>query len=224
MKKIVLAFALILGISAIADAQYKPAAGDKNLQVSVAPLSGSPISIVGITGRSWSSETSALRGTVFIGFSNESTVTQDEDGDADLEELKDTESSFSIAIAPGIEKHMAGTERLSPYVGAEVSIGITTTNDKMETQNGDDIITTETSGGELNLGLNGLAGFDYYIAENLFLGVEIGFGFGLDSPFTSTTTSDADGAEDVESNVGNTTSIQVGPVANALFRLGWILK
>jgi len=35
-----------------------------------------------------------------------------------------TTSVVSFAFLPGIEKHFAGTERLSPYVGAELALGV----------------------------------------------------------------------------------------------------
>ncbi len=226
MKKVALAFALILGAITIADAQYKPVGGEKNLEVSLAPLGGSPISIVGIKGRSWKSESSALRMTVFLGFSNETTITQDEDSAADLKETKDKSRSFSIAVAPGIEKHMAGTDRLSPYVGAYVNIGYTSETEKMETQEGDKVGTDITKSGTLNLGLNGVAGFDYYIAEQLYLGTEIGFGLAMDSPLKNKTEQEGfeENAAAIEGKAGNKSSFQIGPNVIAQFRLGWLFN
>jgi len=227
MKKVALAFALILGAITIADAQYKPVGGEKNLEVSLAPLGGSPISIVGIKGRSWKSETSALRMTVFLGFMNETTITQDEDSDIDALETKDKSSSFSISVAPGIEKHMAGTDRLSPYVGAYVNIGFTSNTDKEEMQiNEDDVATTTNKSGSLNLGINGVAGFDYYIAEHLYLGTEIGFGLALDSPLMNKTEYEGfdPNPDNVEGKVDNTSSFQIGPNVIAQFRLGWLFN
>lgn len=227
MKKVALAFALILGAITIADAQYKPVGGEKNLEVSLAPLGGSPISIVGIKGRSWKSESSAIRLTTFLGFSNETTVTQDEDSDIDALETKDKNSTFSIAVAPGIEKHMAGTDRLSPYVGAYVSIGFTSTTEKMEEQiNADDIATTTNKSGAINLGLNGVAGFDYYIAEHLYLGTELGFGLAVDSPTMNKTEYEGydPNPDNAEGKAGNTSSFQIGPNVIAQFRLGWLFN
>lgn len=223
MKRIhTLLFLLICGLTA--QAQFKPTTGDRNLQVSFAPLGGSPISITGITGRMFSSEATAYRGTIFLGFESNSTVTQDENNDFDQEELSDKNSSFSISIAPGIEQHMMGTERLSPYTGAFLNLGFTSTTEKEESQDGNDIITMTTKGGSLNVGLNGVAGFDYYVAPNLFMGVEMGLGLAVTSPFTDKITSDADGFEDVESREGNTSSLQFGPNVFGQIRLGWLLK
>lgn len=226
MKKVALAFAFILGAITITSAQYKPAGGEKNLEVNLAPLGGSPISIVGIKARSWSSESSAFRITAFLGFSNESTITQDEDSDTDAIELKDKMSTFSISVAPGIEKHMAGTDRLSPYVGAYVLVGFTSETNVMEEQVGEDLASTTEKSGSLDLGLNGVAGFDYYVAEHLYLGTELGFGLAVNSPLMNKTTFEGydPNPDDQEGKAGNTSSFQIGPNVMAQFRLGWLFN
>ncbi len=72
MKKI----SLILGIASIfaftAEAQTnKQVAGSKSFEVMLAPLGGQPISLAnGIKFRSFSSETSAFRLSVFVGFNS----------------------------------------------------------------------------------------------------------------------------------------------------------
>lgn len=89
------------------------------------------------------------------------------------------QTSFSISIAPGIEKHFTGTNRLSPYIGAELPIGYRGS----KTETGHHV----TEGGwgmgpyfgnraNFNIGLNGLAGVDYYFAPRFYAGFEIGAG------------------------------------------------
>ncbi len=206
-----------------ADAQYKPAAGERTLEVNFAPLGGSPISIGGIKYRTFSTETSALRLGVFLGYGSTTTVTQDEDSDADLVELKDKESSFTINLQPGIEKHFAGTERLSPYIGGVVNIGYGTTTERNEQQVPDEEVgATITKGGNLNLGLNAIAGFDYYIANKLYLGTEIGFGLAMNKDLKKKTSYDnIEGAEDSEGKAGTKSSFNVGPNVVGQLRLGW---
>jgi hypothetical protein len=219
--------AFVLGAVLMADAQYKPTGGDKNLEVNFSPLGGSPVSIFGIKARQFKDGGSALRLGVFIGLESSSEITQDADSELDLLETKDQMSSFSISIQPGIEKHMEGTDRLSPYTGAYVSIGYTSTTDKMETQWDADNIGTQTDkSGALNLGLNAVAGMDWYFTENAYLGIEMGFGVAYSSDLTNKTTFEGfdPNPDDAEGTVGNTNSFQLGPNVVAQLRLGWLLK
>jgi len=79
----------------------------------------------------------------------------------------------------GVEKHFAGTNRLSPYVGAELHLGSYSTNYQSHRTDIAGNTTTKTDveiktapgfvfGGGLFLGA------DYYIAPKVFLGLEAG--------------------------------------------------
>lgn len=257
MKKIVFTLALVIGAGLIVQAQdtadnngpFRPVGGDKNLEVQFAPLGGTPISIPGIKFRSFSGNNTAFRLGIFVGYMNESTITQEEQFNDDDEqtglELSDRSNSFSVAIQPGYEWHMTGTDRLSPYVGGFVNIGYTSETDIMETEHplgdvpgtpineqlyqGD--VTTKT--GQLNLGLNLVAGFDYYFAQRLYIGTEIGFGFSMDNDLSSTTTTNdtqlntdtgiwEENSEEVDSVVGNQKGFQIGPNVIGQIRVGWL--
>lgn len=229
MKKLLLSAALLSGMILSANAQdgeaaassgYKQEAGDKNVEVQFAPLGGNPVSIGGIRFRSFTSATSAMRANVFIGFSNETDITQQEDSDNDIKELKDKESSFTIAIAPGIEKHFAGTERFSPYVGAELPLEWNTTSSVSESQVGDDIIEGKTKDGYFQFGLNGVIGADFYFTKKMYLGTELGFGFQYRAIGKTVNSSTAEGAEDVETKNGST--FNLAPNVNTQIRLGFL--
>lgn len=231
MKKLALLFVLLMGVVLVADAQFKPEGGEKNLEVNFSPLGGSNVSIpgAGIKFRSFSSPTSALRLGVFLGMESSSEITQDEDPDIDTAELTDKSSSFSINIQPGIEKHMAGTSRLSPYMGAYVNIGYMSTTDVSEAQWGPEtgnVGTTTDKSGALNLGLNAVAGFDWYFAEDVYLGTEFGFGLGYSTDLTNSSETEGFEPDEVndstESTVGNTNSFQIGPNVVGQLRLGWL--
>ena len=217
-----------------AQEQYRPVGGEGNLELMIAPLGGSPVTMAGIKYRHFGSATSAMRLGVFLGYQNKTTITQDENSVTKDLELKKKNSGITIAIQPGIEKHMTGTDRLSPYIGGYVDLNFTTTNKKDESQmtlsNGDFILgSSQTKGGSLGLGLNAVAGFDYYLAKSLYFGTELGFGFAANMPMknkfedvvlnddaTGTKTVSVDGKKD------NVSSIQVGPNVVGQFRLGWI--
>lgn len=245
MKKLVFSLALVFGATSIAQAQYKPEAGAKNLEVNFAPLGGTPVSIPGIKFRSFNANNNALRLGVFIGYQNSSRVTQEEDFDDDNEqialELMEKSNSFTIAIQPGYEWHMAGTERLSPYTGVFANIGYTSNTETTESQTvvgdfGDtDLFLADQvdKSGTLNLGLNLVAGFDYYFAQNLYIGSEIGFGFAMSNDLKNKTTVNSTRpnsdntafiqySEETEGVMNNTKGMQIGPNVVGQIRVGWI--
>ncbi len=100
-------------------------------------------------------------------------------------------TSSTIIFSPGVEKHFAGTEKLSPYAGAELSIS-----------SGKDEYKTKTS----SFGLGIIIGADYYFVPSVYVGGEISYGFS-----SSTTTPDGG---------GKSTSSSLGLDTNSGIRLG----
>jgi hypothetical protein len=113
--------------------------------------------------------------------------------------VKDKRNSTLIGLNFGFEKHFAGTKRLSPYIGGELTIGYKWSKDVSEANK----ITTTIKGawyenqtvytnvngysytyvntvtserGFFSYGLNMVTGFDFYMAKHLFIGYEIEFG------------------------------------------------
>lgn len=117
-----------------------------------------------------------------------------------------TESATKVLINLGVEKHFAGTARLSPYVGADLLFG--TGSSKVKTENAilagnpatgayaNDTFMDAKAPSYTSIGLRGVIGADYYIAKRLFLGVEAGLGFAYEKQGKSETTT----------RVGNTTT------------------
>ena len=105
---------------------------------------------------------------------------------------KDSETTLMINL--GVEKHFAGTDRLSPYVGADFLIGSTSEKESRENTLGGNYVENEhferKAPGSFGFGLRGVIGADYYIAKRLYLGAEAGFGFmsSKDGEVTTTTT------------------------------------
>ncbi len=163
------------------DKQYRPTGGESNLEFQFTPFGTSPIGISGIRYRKFTSQYSAFRLNAHLSFSNATTITQQADPDNDIPELKDTDQVFGINLRPGFEKHLSGTERLSPYYGLEFDVAWQRTVAKEEREDfgtGDIIIDkTIDQFGFFRLGLNAVAGFDFYVAERLYMGAELGFGF-----------------------------------------------
>jgi hypothetical protein len=195
MKKAVLFIALVATTAVGAQAQ-KFQGGEKNLEVEFNPFGGSPIGMPnGFRFRMFNSESSAIRVGFNIGGTNlnevyeQQTTAQGSDGkDVILPELYQTTQSFNFAIRPGYEMHFQGTDRLSPYVGAEVMYAMsssTLTREFHNANNADDQTKEEewttwdmtVKNGSSTFGLNALAGVDYYFADNFYLGAEINLGF-----------------------------------------------
>lgn len=111
----------------------------------------------------------------------------------------DERKSTSFGLSIGIEKHFKGTKRLSPYIGADLFWGTKSASQEMRNS----ASTTTVKNGWLNyqyvqsltppyyystvinmiegaynrFGISAVAGFDYYVAKNFFLGYEFNLGY-----------------------------------------------
>jgi hypothetical protein len=203
MKKVVLFIALVATTVVGAQAQ-KFQGGEKNLEVEFKPFGESPVAMPnGFRFRMFNSETSAIRVGFDIGGDTDTRVRKQGytigtgTTAVDLSELYSTAKSFNFAIRPGYEKHFAGTDRLSPYVGAELLFSMQSSSYEEEYRSGntEDVQGATTSNtvanaknwqtwsltrseGSTTFGLNALAGVDFYFADNFYMGAEISLGFG----------------------------------------------
>ena len=93
------------------------------------------------------------------------------------------QQSTDLKFILGVEKHFSGTEKLSPYIGAETGIGISSmSKDGTNTLDG----VTYTENGQMSLINSGafsvygglVFGADYYFLPSIYIGAEIGYGFG----------------------------------------------
>lgn len=220
------ALACVTGASA-----QKQQGGEKNLEVQFAPLGGNPVSISGIRLRIFNSESSAIRLGLFLGGTSTETIQQEADNDIDALELIDTDKSFDFSIRPGYEMHFAGTDRLSPYVGAELLFAMsnTTTDDQeqyIDEDSDPQVMTATTKGGTSTIGLNLVAGVDYYFSDAIYLGAEMGFGFANTKDKDNETSYEnaPDGFDASTSTVGNTKNASWGPNYQGTIRLGWLFN
>jgi len=108
----------------------------------------------------------------------------------------DKKNSFLTSINFGAEKHFNSGKRLSPYLGFEVGVGFKVSKHELEYNsakktidgaweyqnlyyNGQyyDIQMGFEERGYTSANANLLTGFDFYMADNFYIGYEIGFGF-----------------------------------------------
>ena len=197
MKKILMVAALAATsiVAAQAQSEFKPKAGDVTTDVSLFAngLFANPtalykgnvasgvssnkfdLSTVGVLkGRYFFQDDLALR--LSLGLSSPSVKSTLEEANHSLEnKYRATTLYFGL----GVEKHFTGTDRLSPYVGAELHVGSYTTNAESNDTRTVGTIVTKTNqqikaapgftfGGGLFMGA------DYYIAPKVFLGLEAG--------------------------------------------------
>ncbi len=224
MKKLfILAVAACFAGSAMqAQDVLKQTGGEKNIEVLFAPFGGSPVSISGIKFRSFTTATEAIRGEVFLGFGR----TLDIDDVLDNgDEVTTTRSTFDVTVAGGIEFHLPGTDRLSPYYGGFLQLGLgreSRVSDEIGFNSDfEPIIDGESSrtDGFFSIGVFGVGGFDYYFAHNIYLGAEIGFGVNFTSMF-DTQFESTQGNETTSSEMPNGNSFELGPGAVGRLRLG----
>jgi hypothetical protein len=154
---------------------YKPIAGDITTEVAINLDHGISLNRGGLRMRKFVTVDKAYR----LGVDADYVFNKMADHTSNRYGAELQQTSFSISIAPGIEKHFSGTNRLSPYIGAELPIGYR--GAKAEGEN----FTSEGGWGpyphfnnraNFNIGLNGLAGVDYYFAPRFYAGFEIGAG------------------------------------------------
>ncbi len=192
MKKLFTTSALVLSACAFTMAQeatdYKPAAGANNLELNFVPLNGKPIQLTYIRYRRFLSEKTAFRLGIGLSYSSakaDSVFNSNLTANTTVSE-KYKKNVFGWNIKPGFEKHFEGTNRLSPYMGAELDLAGQSTTEVTPTgldaggTTDEFVIQTEKNknkGGFFRLGINLIAGFDCYITKHLYLGTELGFGF-----------------------------------------------
>lgn len=231
---------------------FKQAGKENNLQLLFAPMGSNPISLNngGIMYRKFmGTGNCAIRLGLSVG-SEKSTDIVNQEGDTNSfptssdvfpsgfffpagsytvatgknPETESVNKTFWFSIRPGFEKHFAGTDRLSPYVGAEIVFMKSTTKWEKDTLTqgnytvGPIYDTTSTDitvsapwnvqtlnqkYGSTTFGINLIAGFDYYFTKNLSLGAELTFGYSstkysdLESEYVKNTLTETETGPDI---------------------------
>ncbi|MFN5324393.1 MAG: hypothetical protein ACK5C5_05710 [Bacteroidota bacterium] len=215
MKKIILTTVMALSTAVVfgqlktdAGTFVKPEAKSTMFEINFAPdLTGQSMfslpflaqgsDIVVVKARKFRNENNAIRAMANLAIKSE-----------------EGSNNTTIALGLGSEKHYAGRERLSTYFGYGGGFGFNS-----DTQEGEptfDFDTGEEEEGEsfttttiaLSVGL--FAGFDYYIMPDIYLGLEINYGLGVNSV-------SPEGGEAA-------TSFMLAPGVSPALRLGWRMK
>ena len=188
MKKVFLIAASFLAFQA-ANAQE---------EVSYKPTTGTVTTEVGLTGglnnANFDLNTGVLKFRYFLkddlglrlGFATNSIKNESVDNSDPLNIGTTTDKRSNLTINLGIEKHFAGSDRLSTYAGADLLINFASASTDYSENN----FSYTVEGANQNLDNNAFSnnaytafgariftGADYYIAKKLFLGVEAGLSF-----------------------------------------------
>jgi hypothetical protein len=202
MKKTLLSVAIaIAALSASAqntenEQSFKPSAGSVVTELNFNPFKGNLSlnnSLNQVKLRYFTSESVALR----LGFhlSNiDSVANTGTPYGTQSNFSRDERKSTTFALNFGVEKHFAGTSRLSPYIGVDATVGIRSAS--QETANNQNTTTLKNGWVEYyynpqppqyssllinqaysRFGITAVAGFDFYMAKNFFLGYEFNLNY-----------------------------------------------
>lgn len=200
MKKVMLALAIFIINQGICqdnngdNKEYKPTEGNWgvtfNVRANLMDLGlqsfTDGLNNNSIFGRYYVKDDMAVRLGVGATLLNYTNMTTDSVGTT-LVEFDTTYSRTDVYLAPGIEKHFVGTNRLDPYggvdlvfgsVGKATSKGTLSITDTSGTSSGTSKFEVDgTEEGGFIFGINLSTGFNYFIAERLSVGAEYSFGY-----------------------------------------------
>ena len=92
------------------------------------------------------------------------------DGITPLPETTESQTTGTTSYGVAYEYHLAGTDRMSPYFYGGLQLD-------RDSQDGE-------TDSDVSLGLG--AGFDFYVYDNIYLGVEMGLSYGSNDDVSST--------------------------------------
>lgn len=133
---------------------------------------------------------------------------------------------FGIALNIGVEKHFKGTRNLSPYVGGDVLFSNYSTRYQETDLNGGSYRAgysySEKSPANIGFGVRAIAGADFYITKNVYLGAEFGLGFLLTNEGNITIKSKTPTSETTTTIKGTGSAFSFAPAVNTGFRIGFV--
>ncbi len=130
-----------------------------------------------------------------------------------------TESAFNVK--PGIIYSFSGTDRLEPYVGAELVFGLTSSCNYSYSKVDGATYEREEKVRNSHFGANAVTGFNFYVAKDLYVGAEVGLGF-IVTPDSHKFGTDAEGKDyDSKDNKASSHTTTISPICTPSVRVGW---
>ena len=133
--------------------------------------------------------------------------------------------SMSWSLGLGAEYHLSGTDKLSPFFSAGISFGGMSMTEDWSNSDGADYMAdmtaaVESSGSTFGLGIG--AGVDYYVFDNIYIGLEMGLGWDsyTDGGGSTSITAGGTTTDVTTESSGSNSSLSLGG-GNMGFRIGW---
>ncbi|MDR1882625.1 MAG: outer membrane beta-barrel protein [Prevotella sp.] len=130
--------------------------------------------------------------------------------------VRETELKFT----PGLVRFFSGTEKMSPYIGAELILATTSNEATLEKDNYKAVMKNE---GDLmnTYGAGVFSGFNYYFSRNLYVGAEINLAFKAQSLKNTVTTVTSSGSTETTEPDNKLKGSSFGTSCYPFIRLGW---
>lgn len=225
MKRTVLLAALFAVSMVAVNAQesYKPEAGKLSVELGFSPFSSDAISLQGGEFKVIYSlnENFGIRLGLGITSAGGSYDAGETGAALDKQSVKGT----MFSITPGITYSFVGTNKLTPYVGAEIAFATEFLKMHQEktvsSANWERNTSSSVTGGDIprQFGFALFTGFNYYFAKNLYIGAEAGFG--IASTSYKYATDEYTNQPAVPARKDKTKASTIGFYANPSLRLGW---
>ncbi|MDR1730401.1 MAG: porin family protein [Prevotellaceae bacterium] len=196
---------------------FKPEEGSFAVEVGFAPLQFNSVSLQGgqLKASYSLNEQLGVRLGVGFGINNEFSDNKEE------EWTKTTNTISEISVTPGVTYSFEGTNKLAPYIGAELLLATTSDKETVETKSGYKRVTKNENSPFNTFGLGIFTGFNYYFAKNLYLGVEVGIGAKFKNLKNESDEITENGTTTTEENKSENGSFNFSAYANPALRLGW---
>ncbi len=174
----ILAFAICLNaFSEETTEVFKPVRGVYTTQVGLNIGTGTNLRSFGLNGRYFINSKMACRATYSLTANNTfKKVNQFPDGTG-VEGTYSQKTNTNFLFL-GVEKHFKGSKRFSPFVGLELGVGKSSNKEKGENSNGWQFVgsySRESVNQQNLMRATTFLGFDYYITNAIYLGVEYQF-------------------------------------------------
>lgn len=185
--------------------------------------------------RHYLKEDLVLRMGFGLTINSETKTTADSVGNT-LVEVENSKSNYLLNFSGGLEKHLAQSNRLDPYLFGQLDLTfIGKTNEETDTKETSGAGTASTvrtikEDGGIAFGLGGGIGFNYFLATRLSIGSEIGFGLqvvslgGTVSDNEVVTPINGSSSTTFTSREDKTTTVNVDVKPNALINISYFFN
>ena len=224
MKKIAIMLGAVLMTGSLM--AQKPSSDDSNYSlegmINYDNTNGISWNAPNLRARYFVNDNIAARVTLGMSSSSE-TINVYEAGGSGTGTIDMGDMSWSLGL--GAEYHLSGTDKLSPFFSAGVSFGGMTMTEDWSNSDGVDYMAdmtaaVESSGSTFGLGIG--AGVDYYVFDNIYIGLEMGLGWEsyTDGGGSTSITAGGTTTDVTTESSGSNSSLSLGG-GNMGFRIGW---